>query len=85
MDETRNPYGYTQGNPLQFVDPLGLTWGLADKMDLLSTTLGGLALVLTLTGAAAPAGVILGGVAAAAAMVAAGTRYAKGKAGTKWP
>ena len=23
---TRNPYGYTGGNPLQFVDPLGLDW-----------------------------------------------------------
>ena len=26
VDTTRNPYGYTGGNPLQFVDPLGLDW-----------------------------------------------------------
>lgn len=26
VDATRNPYGYTAGNPLQFVDPLGLDW-----------------------------------------------------------
>ncbi|MHA3946548.1 DUF6531 domain-containing protein [Cellulomonas bogoriensis] len=26
LDQTRSPYGYTHGNPLQYVDPLGLAW-----------------------------------------------------------
>ncbi|WP_407341987.1 RHS repeat-associated core domain-containing protein [Pengzhenrongella phosphoraccumulans] len=26
VDTTRNPYGYTGGNPLQYADPLGLDW-----------------------------------------------------------
>jgi RHS repeat-associated protein len=26
VDQTKSPYGYTDGNPLQYVDPLGLDW-----------------------------------------------------------
>jgi RHS repeat-associated protein len=73
---TRDPYGYADGNPLQYVDPLGLVWWnpsswSADDLSTSAAILSGVALVLDLTGFAAPVGIALNAAATAASLVAA--------------
>jgi hypothetical protein len=76
VDETRESYAYTGGDPVNEVDPLGLNWWdpfswTGKTWATIGTVTGGLALAATGVGALADAGVI-GGEAAETVGVAAG-------------
>jgi RHS repeat-associated protein len=82
---TANPYGYTDGNPLQYIDPLGLSWWnpaswSADDLDFASTVLSGAALVLSITGVGAPVAAGLEALSVAASVGAAYKHASEGDA-----
>ncbi|WP_197024713.1 RHS repeat-associated core domain-containing protein [Cellulomonas sp. KRMCY2] len=82
-DRTLDPYGYTSGNPLQFIDPLGLfSWNPLDwdpdVLDTVSAIAGGAAAILVVTGVGAPVAAVLGGVAMATSAVATVNRVRQG-------
>ncbi|TFH71287.1 RHS repeat-associated core domain-containing protein [Cellulomonas sp. HD19AZ1] len=69
---TGNPYGYTDGNPLQHVDPLGLIdWGVAIGIGVATALVTGAVLCVASVACAAAVG-IGGGLALAGGGVAAG-------------
>ncbi|NTW40894.1 MAG: hypothetical protein HGA44_13610, partial [Cellulomonadaceae bacterium] len=77
VQATADAYGYTAGNPLQFTDPLGLSWynpttWTASTWDNISLGLTVAAIAVSATGIGAPVGAILMGasmVANAGAMI----------------
>jgi RHS repeat-associated protein len=83
VDLTQMPYGYTYGNPLQLVDPLGLAWWNPldwdpDILDTVSAVAGGAAAILTVTGVGAPVGAVLGAVAVGASALSTVNRIRNG-------
>jgi len=83
IDLTQSAYGYVNGNPLQFVDPLGL-WGwpwnwTGDEWDTVSTGLTAASWVLTVIPATAPLGAALGVAATATSFVGAAQHAADGE------
>ena len=75
IDLTQAPYGYANGNPLQFVDPLGLTWWnplswTGDTYDVIAMSASAVSLAASLVAYGSLATVVGAPVAAVAASVA---------------
>ncbi len=82
---TGNPYGYTDGNPLQHVDPLGLDWWnpttwSADTLDNIALGASTVGVVLAATGVGAPVAAALAVVGTAAPAGATYRRLEEGDA-----
>jgi RHS repeat-associated protein len=86
VDVTLTVYGYTNGNPLQFTDPSGMSWWNPldwnpDIVDKVSLVLGGAAVVCAATGVAAPIGAVLGVAATVTSGIATVNHYRNGDSG----
>lgn len=72
LSKTLDEYGYAGGNPLQMIDPLGLSWiditvganvvggFIYDNVDSISTLTTGAAIACAVSGVGAPLGAVLG-------------------------